>query len=90
MIVLAAKNLLEWEEDVRFLRVDERYEDILMSMRGLAARQLDQLLIIPNELSKIFAMENPKGLHELNLVFTVPDGFGDDFNRKLERAFKRA
>jgi hypothetical protein len=87
LIVLAAKNLLEWEEDVRFLRVDEQYGEVLLSMHGLAARQLDQLLRIPNELSKILTMENPQGLHKVELVFTVPDGFAANFNRTVERAF---
>jgi hypothetical protein len=89
LIVLAARNFLEWEEDVRFSRVEEEYEEIFLSMQGMAARQLDELLRIPNELSKILAMEDPSGMHEVNLVFTVPEGFADNFNAILKRAFKK-
>lgn len=89
-IVTAARNLLEWEEDVRFVHVDQEYHDIFLSMQGVAAYQLDQLVRIPNELSKIIEMEKPDGLHKLNLVFAMPDGFLDNFNASLNRAFKKS
>jgi hypothetical protein len=88
LIIATADNFLEWEEDVRFAHVDERFREILSSLQDIAGRQLDQLLRIPNELYKILAMEKPEGLHEVNLVFTVPQGFADTFNAALDRTFK--
>jgi hypothetical protein len=87
LIVGAAMNLLDWEEEVRFIHVEEKFEDIFMSMRGVAGHQLDQLLRIPNELSKMLATENLEGTQELNLIFTVPDRFEENFNAALRRAF---
>jgi hypothetical protein len=89
LIVAAAKNLLEWEEDVRFIHVDNKFEEDFASMQGVAGHQMDQLLRIPNELSKLLAMDDPKGCHELNLVFTVPDRFVEKFQDALQRAFNK-
>jgi hypothetical protein len=88
-IIAAAKNLLEWEEDVRFVHVDEEYHEVLRALQGVAARQLDQLLIIPDELSKIFSMDRPQGMHEINLVFTVPDGFADRFDEIIRGTLEK-
>jgi hypothetical protein len=90
LIVATANNLLEWEEDVRFVHVSEKYRDVLATMRGVAGQQLDQLLRIPGELSKIVSMENPEGFHKIDLVFTMPDGFVENFRASLERALTGA
>jgi hypothetical protein len=44
---------------------------------------------IPNELSKLLAMDDLKGSHELKLVFTVPDRFVEKFQDALQRAFNK-
>lgn len=87
-IVRAAENLLEWEEDVRFLHADEDFGEVISSLRGVGEHQLDQLLVIPNELFKILGMENPEGMHKINLVFAMPDSFEEKFFPAVERARK--
>lgn len=88
-IITAAKNLLEWEEDVRFVHVNDEYQEVIQAMQGVAAHQLDQLLRIPDELSKIFSMEHPQGMHEINLVFTVPEGFVERFDEVIKGALMK-
>lgn len=90
LIIATANNLLEWEEDIRFIHVAERFRDVLSTIRGAAGQQLDQLLRIPNELSNILSIENPKGVYNVNLIFSLPDGFVENFNAALMRAFKAA
>jgi hypothetical protein len=81
---------LEWEEEVRFLHVEEKFREVFSFIQGVAGHQLDQLLRMPSELAKILAIENPQGLYELNLVFTMPDGFSDNFSAALERAYAKS
>ena len=90
LIVAAANNLLEWEEDIRFVHVAEKFRDILSSVKGVAGRQIDQLLRIPNEFSNILSLEKLEGTHQINLVLSVPDDFVDNFNAALERALAAA
>jgi hypothetical protein len=90
LIIATANNLLEWEEDVRFIHVADKYRDVLSTIQGVAGHQLDQLLRIPNELFKLLSLENPEGLHKVELVFTVPDGFVARFDAALKRALRVA
>jgi hypothetical protein len=90
LIVAAAANLLEWEEDVRFIHVSDEFRDMLSAMHGAAGRQLDQLVRLPGKLSKVLAMENPKGTHEVTLVFSVPEGFVENFNAACQRAIEKS
>jgi len=90
LIVGTANNLLEWEEDIRFIHVAERFRNILPAVQGVAGRQLDQLLRIPDELSDILSLEEPESAHRINLVFTVPDDFLDNFNAAFKRAIGAA
>jgi hypothetical protein len=89
LIVTAAKNLLEWEEDVKFLHVEDKFKEVFHHMQGVAGEQLDQLLRIPNELKQILAKENPSGVHKINLVCKMPDNFAANFHAALERAYAR-
>ena len=73
---------------MRFVHVGEAYQELLQTMQGVAAHQLEQLLRIPDELSKIFSMEHPQGLHEINLVFMVPDGFADRCKNAISKALR--
>ena len=71
------------------MHVDERFQEVLSTLRGVAGQQLDQLVKVPDELSKFLALENPKGIIQVNLVFTVPDGFVEAFDAALKRALKK-
>lgn len=86
MIVAAARNLLEWEEDLRFTHVPIEFRDALVAIRGFAGLQLDELLRIPTELSKILDEENPSGERTVNLVFNLPEGSIEAFGAAMERA----
>jgi hypothetical protein len=90
LVAGASQNFLEWEEDVRFVHVDDKFNEMLVSMQGLAAHQLDQILRFPAELAKLLSNETPKGTYELNLVFDVPDIFIKSINAAIAQAFEKS
>jgi len=52
LLVSAASNLLEWEEDVRFTIIPEEFNEAQSAIRGVAGLQLDAIMQIPSVLSK--------------------------------------
>lgn len=89
LIVSAANNFLEWEEDLRFSRTPEEFREIQNFLQGTAGAQLDEMMRIPIELAKIFELENPTGTYKVDLVFTLPENFSEDFNTIINRCMAR-
>jgi hypothetical protein len=85
LLVSAASNLLEWEEDIRFTIIPEEFSDALSAVQGIAGLQLDEIMRIPSSLSKIFEEDNPSGTHSISIVFKIPD----DFQRKFKQAMDK-
>jgi hypothetical protein len=59
-------------------------------MQGVAEHQLSQLLTLPKRLFEFLAIENPEGVHNINLVFEMPEGFERNFYAAIDRALKNA
>ncbi len=72
-----------------FTRVPEAFREIQTFLQGTAGAQLDELLKIPSELTKIFAVENPTGLHKINVIFGLPANFNEDFEAIMKRCLVR-
>lgn len=89
LLTLAATNFLEWEEDLRFSGLPEEFRELRVFLQGVAGDQLEEMMRIPAELGKIFEAENPTGLHKIDLVFTLPENFGDDFGSILDDCMAR-
>jgi hypothetical protein len=88
LITLTATNFLEWEEDLRFDRVPDEFNEVKDILQGTAGVQIDEMMRIPIELSKVFENEKPSGLHKIDLVFSLPDSFGGDVGRAIDRGMK--
>jgi len=88
LIVAAARNLLEWEEDIRFTHVPSEFREAISALQGFAGLQLDELFRLPEEFAKLLAEENPSGVRQISLVFSIPDGAVEAFGTAMDRATK--
>lgn len=86
LIVRVAENLLEWEEDIRFAHVPTEFRQALLILHGVGGQQLDEVFRIPHELGKVLAEDNPTGTRRVDLVFSMPPNFVEDFGAAMERA----
>jgi hypothetical protein len=86
LIVAAAENVLAWEEELRFAIVPEEFQDLVAALQGIGARQIDEVLRIPAELTKIFSTDHPKGTVHIELVFSLPENFEQRMDSALQRA----
>ena len=89
LIIAAARNMLEWEEDMRFTHVPTEFHDALAALQGFTGRQIEELLRIPNELAGIVAEENPFGTRTISLVFSIPEEATKAFSLAMDRAADR-
>jgi hypothetical protein len=89
LIIGAARNLLEWEEDIRFTHVPSEFQEALSALQGVSGRQLDELFRIPSELAKILAEEAPSGTRAINLVFSFPEGAVEAFGAAMDRGTEK-
>jgi len=55
----------------------------------MGGTQLEEMMRIPDELSKIFEAEKPSGIHKIDLAFKLPDTFVQDFKRILSTSADR-
>ncbi len=85
LLVSTASSLLEWEEDVRFTVVPEEFDEAQSTLQGVAGLQLEEIMRIPHELSQIFQDDEPNGVHSVNLVLRMPDGFEVSFQRAMDK-----
>lgn len=85
LIVAAAQNLLEWEIEIRFSHVPNKYREVVDAMSGLAGRVLEDILKIVPALSDIASMENPAGYHNIIIALDVPDGYVKRIAAALEK-----
>ena len=69
------KQALEWEERVKFSKVHSLFEETRDLLVGVAGRILEEAMRMPAFLSTVFDAESPSGQHDLNLTFSLPDGW---------------
>jgi len=79
LLTMAAKNLLEWEEEVNFASFPSEFLPLQNLLNGVAGHPIKELMKIPSFLSAVFDQENPHGSHEMKLVFHMPEGFNQQF-----------
>ena len=76
---------IDIEEIIRFSRLDDNFSDLSDALRGTLQSVLDTIFGIPAWIANIFAEEKPQGLYELQLKFTLPDGWVE----RLQQAFAK-
>lgn len=79
------KSAIDWEETVRFSKVDEIFDDIKSTLVGVAGGFIEEAQKLPTHLAKIVTDLTP-GKYELALTIALPDGW----NEKMESALAKA
>lgn len=79
-------SALDWEEQVRFTRVDDRLEEVRSLYVGIGGYLIDEAAKIPAYMQGLFDGEIKSGTHRLNLTLSLPDGWAD----AVELAYNKA
>lgn len=66
------RQLLAWEEEMRFTLLPSRIEPIQKTLRGTTAQSLDELNRLANKIEAPLKRKNPAGKHTLKIVFKDP------------------
>ncbi|SOD26232.1 hypothetical protein SAMN05518800_2311 [Variovorax sp. YR752] len=82
------QSALNWEETVRFVSVDEAFEEVRDLFIGTAGRIIEEAAKLPTFLSEIFTKDPVNGKYKLELVLSVPDGWNDEIQAALGRVRK--
>lgn len=67
-------ELVEWETDVRFAAVPPVVMGFKQKMEGWTLQAFDELYSSPDKLIEPFNQPNPKGIYNIQLIFTEPSG----------------
>jgi hypothetical protein len=79
-------SALAWEEDVHFSTVDEVFEEMRTLLKGVAAIIISESAKVPEFVSGVFDAKSPSGVHSLNLVLDVPEGWVEQIGAATARA----
>lgn len=83
------ESALRWEEDVRFLRADSAFDDVLALHVGIAGGMIDEAAKLPAFLSQTFGGEIQSGQYHLSLTLTLPDGWPEQVGAALDKAVQK-
>jgi hypothetical protein len=78
-----AKEILAWEETVRFAKLPAEFEKIRDLLAGIAGRALDEMARFTSELARTCERNEP-GTYEINLVLKLPDHWEKQFEVELK------
>ncbi|WP_434772574.1 hypothetical protein [Pseudomonas entomophila] len=81
-------NALQWEESVRFSRVDEEFSEMREVLVGVAGDLIEQTAKIPNFLTESLASRPTSGTYNMSLTIALPDGWENKAAVVIERAKK--
>lgn len=79
-------SAIDWEEAVRFVKVDEIFKEVKELLTGVAGGLIDEAAKVPAYLSDVFASEPEPGIYHLNITLKLPDGWSEALNAALARA----
>jgi hypothetical protein len=68
----AGRQLLVWEEEMRFTLLPSQFGPIQKTLRGMTSQSLDELNSVANKLEAPFKKKNPAGNYKLKIVFKDP------------------
>lgn len=81
----ACRNILEWEENVRFSLMPSEFEELQHLLKGVGSRLVQQVATIPDRISDVFSdIEVPNDIH-INVMIDLPDGWSEEFSSELAR-----
>jgi len=68
-------SALDWEEQVRFTKVDERLEEVRSLYVGIGGYLIEEAAKVPAYMQGLFNGEPKSGTHKLSLTLALPDGW---------------
>ena len=84
----ACRSALAGEESVRFVRVDEVFEETQDLLIGIGGNVIDQAAKIPAFLQEIFADTPTSESYELIITVSLPYGWAEAVEDATSRAFR--
>lgn len=81
-------SAIDWEEKVRFAKVDEAFEEVRDLYVGIAGGLIDEAAKVPAYLNSVFSGEPEPGEYRLSLTLDVPEGWVEAVQAALKRANK--
>ncbi|RIJ66174.1 HNH endonuclease [Brevundimonas sp. LPMIX5] len=80
------QSIISWEEDIRFTSVHHIFRNLQDHFTGVAGVLLEEALKVPEFLSDTLSQEGLTGTHTLSLTLSLPDGWGDEAERLMEKS----
>ncbi|MBD3812519.1 MAG: HNH endonuclease [Betaproteobacteria bacterium] len=85
----ACASGVAWEESVRFVHVDECFDELRNLCVGVAGAFLDQAERIPKFLTSTIEQKPTSGTYVLSLTISLPDGWLEAMHAAMARAKKK-
>lgn len=82
------KSTLAWEESVRFVRVDDIFNELQNLLFGIAGDLIEKAATIPNFLTDVISSQPKTGTHSLVLTIELPDGWTEKIHEAMARVSK--
>jgi len=83
------QGALEWEERVRFIEVEDVYDEVRSLYVGVAGNILEEASKVPEFLGEKVGGEPVLGQHTLRLKLELPEGWNDAVSVAVDRAIRR-
>lgn len=80
------ESAIAWEEAVRFANVDDIFRDLRNLFVGIAGGLIDEAAKVPKFLADNLGDAPTPGTYRLELVLSLPEGWGDQVESALSRA----
>jgi len=78
-------SALEWEEAVRFAKVDDTFEEVWELLVGVGGGIIEEAAKVPDYLGTLFADTPAPGQYALNLTLDLPAGWSDAVSEAISR-----
>ncbi len=80
------QSALQWEEDVRFVNVDDEFADVMQLLVGRAGAIMDEVVKLQAFFSETLTGSIASGTYTLALQLNLPDGWSEAIERALAKA----
>lgn len=80
------QSALAWEEAVRFVSTDEYFDKVRNLLPGPAGMIIEEASKFPEFLSNTLGKDDPTGVHTLDLVLALPEGWAENMSAALNKA----
>ena len=79
-----SRQLLHWEEEIRFTALPTQLQEIQKTLRGTTEQFFAEVISLADKLDTPFKMKMPSGKHDINLAFNDPANM-PELNRQLSQ-----